>query len=258
MTPTISFDRNAFAEVSRRLLAVKRVTVERHILDQARLLGRDLIRLTPPFNQHAITESFNVQRRTGESAVRRDIGRVFQPISNLAILKKSGASKLKRSFERALERRDLRALRAMLESAGFQVELVETVEPERHEAARGATGRVRKGHRPAYVLDERALKRYVEAKVRDVGKTKAGWLAAADALNVPGIPQWIRRHAGATPGLIRFERGPADFAVVLGNLVAYAGEFAGLNIVQAALDHRLRAMRLQTERILEAGLRKAA
>lgn len=256
LKPTVHFDQAGFRREGLRLMALKNISVEKLVRDQSRLFARDVLRITPPFGRHSITESFNVQRRTGEAAVKRDLGRVFMGPKDLSVLKHPKSPRLAKNLEQAIRARDTAAVQAILEKIGLQVKVIEQPDATIHRGARNRRGRVRGNREPMLVLDQRALDRYVKDVVGHVGKTKAGWLPAAAALGVTGIPNWIRRHGGQTPGLIRFEGRGNKFAVVIGNLVAWGQAFSELRIVEEALKLRVRAMRLNAEHIIAGDLRK--
>jgi hypothetical protein len=258
MKPTFQLNTSEFAATARRLREVKRISVEKLITDQSRLLTRDALRMTPPFGPNSITESFQVQRRIGQAAVRRDIARVFKPISSFSLVASPKNPKLAKAIQKAVRRKDVAGLQIILQRIGPQVKVLLQPDPALHASARGHRGRVRKGHQPALILDVRALKRYQAEKESHVGKTKAGWLPAAEALRVGGIPQWIKAHSGATAGLVRIERTRSGFFITVGNLVPYSGDFGPLRIIESVIGHRVRAMRIQAEKIVEAQLRKAA
>ena len=256
MIPTISVDYSKFRDGARALLVAKNQTVEQLVTDQGRLLTRDLLRMTPPFGGHPITESWNAQRRIGEAEVARDVGRVFRPISTFSILAHPKNLPLAMALQRLVQSKDLAGIQTLLERLGFQIKVVNQPDAGLHKAARRGRGRVPKSHRPVLVLDERALKRFVSQLVGDVGKTKSGWLAAADALGVKGVPNWIRRHAGQVQGSVRIEKQPGSFSITIGNLVGWSSDFSHLSIVQSALTHRARAMQLQAEAILQRAFKK--
>lgn len=257
MIPTLSLDASGFRAAAIRLREVKNVTVKKLIQDQARLFVRDAIKLTPPFGGHAISESFSVQRKVGEKAVARDVGRVFKSKASLKILANPKNPILAAALAKAIQKKDKPAVEAILSNIGTKLSVLVQPDESTHRARRGARGRVRKGQ-SYLVLDERALKRYTKEKVSHVGKAKAGWLASARALNVPGIPAWITRHGGETPGLIRFEDTPGEYAITVGNLVRWAPDFAGVRIIEAAFENRIRGMTKQAEAILAYELKKAA
>ena len=258
MQATLDLDMTQFRRAAQRLLAVKRITIEKLISDQARLFVRDAIKLTPPFGPNAITESYAAQRRIGEAAVRRDIGKVFQPLTGLNILRHPRNARLGEALQSAARSGDLATVILLLERAGLHVRVVQAADPGLHRAARTQRGRVRFSGPPLVVMDARGLKKFIESQVSQVGKTKGGWLAAADALGVTGIPAWITRHKGQIAGLIQFDRRPDYFAITIGNLVQWSSDVAQTGVLQAALENRTRAMNTQAEILLKRELERAA
>ena len=79
-----------------------------------------------------------------------------------------------------------------------------------------------------------------------VGKLKAGWLPAAQALGV-SLPAWITRHGGR--GRILDRTGdPDNPEIVLANSVSYASaQEADGRFAKIALEHRQGAMQRQLD-----------
>lgn len=249
-------DTREFSRAVRALQAARRVSFQRLLRDQARLFVRDVLKLTPPRGRAAISESFNAQKRRGEKRVERDILKVFMPVSALKILSEPQNASLAESLGSAIRRQDWAVAEAILVRLGFSSIRVEPDATE-HDQARDRRGQVNRRQRPTIILHVASVKKYIKAQLAHVGKTKAGWLLAANALGVP-VPQWIRRHGGATPGLFRDETpNSSNPSITIGNLVIYGDGFQDLRIVQTALQLRTKAMKTQTEKILQAEIRKA-
>jgi hypothetical protein len=69
------------------------------------------------------------------------------------------------------------------------------------------------------------------------------------------VPEWIRRHA--TPGYIRAVYNGAAPSVTIENQIIYAADYSELRIVEAAMENRVRSMRIQAEKIMEYELSRA-
>jgi len=186
-----------------RFLAVMQKDIKDVLPDQARLLTRDLVKLTPPFVSRAATsESFNIQRKTGEKAVRRDILRVFQPLD--AIVRDNQV--LGPAIKKAMAKNDLAvlgfgtSLPELLVSAGVlktpdPSRIVESVNLAALLSARKARGRVpvAAAGRALFVKSRGAVAQLIKTNVAKVGRAKGGWATAAAAFKL-NLPNWITRH----------------------------------------------------------------
>lgn len=298
MTPKIEFvDTRDFARGVRELMTVQKKSARQLLFEQGRLFVRDAISLTPPMGRHAFNESDRVQRIMGETATRRDVGKVFKPIEKLPILqepqnpelalaiaiaagikgqstkatqraeqvvvfdKSTGKQRIvktrtsRRKVLRQARGASLTNLRAILARAGLSWKVDETPDPSLHRSARNRLGRVKRA-RPTYILNEPARARYEREVVSHVGKTKSGWLRAADALKV-NVPQWIRRHSGKVAGIFIDEAFKSKASITIGNLVDYAESFLQIRIIENALSRRTEAMRQRADHIIRGNLRAA-
>lgn len=245
------------------------------IKDQARLLARDMLKITPPHGRQAFSESLAEQRRIGMQAVEKDIRTVFQPISklidnvadkspNLAyeLMMASGihsTSRISKKANQRVARLDMVALEAIFRNAFPDLTIIKEVVPSLHTAQRNRRGRINERHAKKYIVaDERSLTRYIKNMRNHVGKAKAGWLRAALDLGIKAIPKWIRKHA--TPGLFRdgttHATDPKPF-ITIGNMVQYGTEFPK-RLFLAAMQNRIRGMKKQLEKMAEHKARKVA
>jgi hypothetical protein len=264
MTPTVSLDVTRLNEDLRAFVASTGRDLARAIRDQARLLTRDLIGGTPPFGKHAFRrssndlgagESYNEQRKIGEAAVRRDVRRVFQPFAKYAayVGKKFNNPKLEQYLLKLGRQSDTDQIQRIFKKWMWHPKIKTTATRPDHIARRDRRGRVKRATN-TFILDERSRVNYEKKAITSVGKAKAGWLEAAKALGLGGIPNWISRHN--SPGL--FQDATAHFAnpsVTIGNLVEYASEMP-IFVFQAALENRIRSMRIEANKIMEANHRK--
>jgi hypothetical protein len=223
MNPTIDIDP---ASMRRLNETIAKFTTEigldsvKVLKDQGRLFVRDLIKVTPPFGDATFSESYNTQRKAGESAVERDIRKVFVPLRQFAenVSKTNpelgvtltmkggitGSNIANRKLKRSSNRIDMQALEAIFRNMGMEGRVMLNVDPAIHEKARGRRGRVRRAT-PVVVVNEKSIDKYIKEKQGHIGKAKAGFMKAAIGLAVKGIPNWIRRHM--TPGVFRDQTG---------------------------------------------------
>lgn len=274
----MTIDTTGFARGMRAQSAYFQKSAKEILTKQGRLLVRDLIKLTPPFdNKHSISTSLNVHRRIGDFVVARDIGRVFRPLSGLGVWKnptnKNLSDQIKyhakglrppRSGRPARIKngryvptratRSQEALKKLLARAGIHREVVWNATREVHQAARGRRGRVHQDNWFKYVVNEKSIKRYVKQRQRSVGFAKAGWRAGAKALGFH-LPPWIKRHF--TNGYFRDDIShPISPWIEIGNRVAFRRDFEIGRIVQAALQNRRRSMRTEMRKA-QAGMARA-
>jgi hypothetical protein len=164
------------------------------LVQQARLVAKNVIQRTPPFVSFSGMESFAVQRRAGEGAVRNDIESGFASIDRLPELI-TRSPRLKSQMEDAVKARDEGKIRDLMTVAKLPASrLIDAPTTRYHNVLRDRRGRVRRRKPFFWVTDRRALQRFVREKQKLVGRAKAGWGASARTLGVRGLPQWILRH----------------------------------------------------------------
>jgi hypothetical protein len=239
---------------------------------QARLLVRDLIAATPPFGKAAFSrdvESYNDQRAIGRKAVERDIRKVFvslrdyiKELDNVklaAALTQAGGlgassniKTRKQSFRKSSV--DMPALEAIFRNMGKEGRVIMEVNADLHKKARNRRGRTVGGKSNRYVVvRERSLDKYISEVQRRVGYAKAGWMKAAIALGVKGIPNWIKQHV--TAGVFEDRTNASNMSVTVGNLVEFQEDFDRRQF-QAALKNREIAIPIEMRKIVEGEARK--
>jgi hypothetical protein len=225
----------------------------RLLRQQGKLAIRDMAKFTPPFSETTSQESFAAQRKVGQSAVKRDIERVFQRASKIGMLQNP-----KGALAKAIQSHNWQEVEQFMQRAGFpNARVFQSVDPALHARARNRRGRVDRKPASNFIFDERSLDRYIRLKQSHVGKAKSGWTIASNVLNV-GLPNWITKQAG--PGeCLDASEAPIWQRITFGNLVSWIQEQgAELQIVSRALANRARAMRREAEEILKARAAKAS
>lgn len=252
------------SQLMNQLRDMQRKSATQVLKDQARLFVRDCARMTPPFGDSPINESWSAQRKLGEAATAADVQAVFQPIDPEGMAKFiSGTPKRKAAFIKRISnyarRGDIEAIRKIVIDIGYPCQgVLKEVSPRAHERERGKRGRVMtKKLRPWLILSKNSLKRYIKEKIGHVGKAKAGWAKAAAQVGL-NLPNWITRHAGTSRGLCEDQtEHPTMPSITIGNLVAWAQEFEGLfGVVRPALRQRERAMKKQLEILMQKTARE--
>ena len=249
MSATIHINTSGFQHELTRLVAVGRKSAAEIIKQQGKLFVRDLIKMTPPFGNAPVTESFAKQREAGKIAVLQQIGRTMLPASQidtpfiLAILK--GRTTKKRKAGREEAERRLRLLQGM-----GAARIDELADPAWHASQRDRRGRVRGRFRNVFIKNEASLRRYIREKQDHVGKAKSGWKQAASMVGF-SLPAWITKHTGGAGIAEQRLTGDRPFLRV-GNLIDWIQDSgAGLRIVQRALDNRVRNMKIMIENIFK-------
>lgn len=256
----ITVDTSQWSKAANALLADQKKSSADFLRQQGRLMLDDMVRMTPPFRggKGVTKQAFNVQRKVGEGAVRRDVGRVFLAAEDMAWIRNSTDPKVQRwgkYFRKYAREGRLGAAEKILRLAGFPNKIATVARPYEHKRLRGRGGRVGKNTNRIIVLSRKSVRDYTSEIVSHVGKSKAGWKHAASELKLL-LPSWITRHNTSGSGG-KIEETPTQTSLDLGNLVRWASDFADIRIVQAALDGRAKAMLKNLERIINAQIEKA-
>ena len=262
MTPKVSININELNANLRRYIEASGKDCAEAVKDEARLFVVALMRATPPFGNHTFTqrgensESWNDQRKIGEGAVVRDMGRAFQEFNKLAIIAKPENPKLAEQLQKYSRRGMADKIEEVLGKLHFRNKVEVQATAEMHDNQRTKRGRVAKGTIRTIILRAQTLARLLKSRLADVGKAKAGWLLAANALGAKGIPNWIRRHAGATAGLFEDNTGNKSApSITMGNLIEYAEQFPS-EPFEAATEYRKNQIEKKIERVIAASARK--
>ncbi|MFQ3577691.1 MAG: hypothetical protein SNJ52_01600 [Verrucomicrobiia bacterium] len=238
---------------------------------QARLLVERLIEWTPPFGKNKAAQT------KGTRAVESDVRRVFIPFKDVPFLVKEIASqrlegmsseknldKVKfrdPSIQKLWDKRDWDVLRIIFERSAEaksrNMRVVRNLDPAEHQKAR-VGGRVRKGRRPTVVVEkEAALRTYIRAVQKRVGKAKAGWLAAA-RLVVAKCPAWIGKSGGEMLGRVRDQSNLSDNpSITMSNEVGYASQIFPASKLAQLLSSRVRDMEKNARQFLRAKARSS-
>lgn len=153
-------------------------------------LVRRVMGITPPGNNPGTDGALTLEdRRRGESAIQRDLYAIFTPV------------KIK----------GLRAERYSYEDA-VAIHLRHLIDKRPGAPMRSDLGRAYYHVRDAYV------KQLFTELASHVGRMAAGWLPAAQALNV-SPPAWVARHSGS--GSYALLRDGGDLTIIATNSAIY-------------------------------------
>ena len=243
----------------RDLMKVAKTKLGKVVEDEAKLLVRDCIYLTPPTTGGAgiIKESLKKQQQAGEKAVTNDLKKVVKNVTQLQMYKNP---KVKKWLDAAFKKHDWALVMDIINdkagTAGMQV-------PSGfHEKHRNKRGRVKSGPR-FYVKDtknEAKLKAYANEVFKRIGKAKAGWLPAARRLKVAARDRiaFISRHRGKGRIAMKTKNTPDPF-VYVANMVSHAQKHGREERIMAvALKYRTQSIRAKIEKVLKANTKKWA
>lgn len=247
---SLELDPGSLADFQRQTMALAAATGQSGgdvLREQTRLLVKDLVATTPPFGRAAHLQDIDKQYFIGKAAVRRDVRRVFRPVTTLRAWTRPTNRRVKRSLERAVRQGDTLAVARIMRFNPGRV--IARAEPRLHQSARDGKGTVPADFRWYVVLDEGSVREYEQEMFERIGRAKAGWETAARAVGVE-LPEWIERHA--SPGRFRQVNGPDGPSIEIANDVAYGSDFDELHILEKALARREQAMGQELEKALGA------
>jgi hypothetical protein len=266
MRPTFRVDYDEFKEQLMALAFASRREFSEVIQEQAKLTAFDLIKTTPPNDKQPINESFNLQKKKGEAAIRGDVSTLFQPLSSIAAYSAPTGRKRGKSgrfeptaLKKLAQEGKWDELSEMMFASGITKKKVDVVADvkekdflEYKNQLGLKPGRIKKdGYSRKLVYDGSAIARLVNELTDRVGWAKAGWMKAAKALGVQRIPGWITKHNA--PGSFLDDSKDPDYPVItMFNNVKYVEKLnKGNRLLYRALKNRQRAMEIATEKAIE-------
>jgi len=196
----------------------------------------------------------------GETAVARDIYKVYYPATGAKFLKQvtgamkgyysakgkpEYADKFKDRILRYQMAGDMGALAKIAGDIGFTDAQFDGFNPSRHRSSRDNKGRVARGTKAQIIFGgEKELEKYIETTQRKVGLTKAGWAVCAEKIPLNqaqaatrGIPQWVTRNKGRATGYIKDDSAnPTNPKVTMANSTPWCSMVLTPQQAQGALD----------------------
>lgn len=293
MTPTYDYDASAYRKAVRDLVDRFHVDSGALLRDEARLLVRDLMQLTPPKNGGGLS--------AGQRAAERDINRVFLPIRKALKLLRStlGESKTtsliarllrKGKFEEAKrflmpnkvwnlrvrvrahsrngspvseyhQRRTVKTGNIPGVDEATEMTTGATIDPAKHTSRRNRYGKVLGRRYSQILLDNRAgqaLRKYIQEVKDRVGFALAGWLPAADRMGFRVADKWVARFRGKAPGNVIDASNMSGPRMSI-TLINRSSKMPDLqHVVNGAVKLRMRSFESDAARILAGGKTRRA
>jgi hypothetical protein len=256
MKPTFRIDTSGMKEAMNATSVIMRKEPREVLFQQGRLTVFDAAKFTPPMGGDGdgpVKESWSAQRKVGQTAVKRDIERVFKPISKVHAFEEIKNARSRATVKRYIQTGQTSKLLTVMQRLGIRASIVETATEATHKAQRDSRGRVRKNKTRFLVVQERTIAALVRKKQALVGTAKSGWNKAYAALGST-FPAWISGRSGQGIWDDKTNRGGDQMSIVVGNSVGFIQRTgAERNIMQRAISRRVESMRHQ----MEAALKKS-
>ncbi len=238
------------------------------VLDESRLLTRDLINFTPPTvrgsENHFRGVAPRVQQKVAEDSIEKSVRFAFKPLQDVI-----------KVFEKAIGRRKsphvnyqrviaylrqyagqgrARAIETILKSFHFKRFIVgHKASPEMYSILQSN----KEGANRNFVLDpsgiESAIQKIIREKKKRVGFGKSGWNKGASALGV-ALPRWVAGKSGF--GYFQQSGTSGKFSITLSNSVRHVQKNPDA-ITGKAIRRRVSSMENRMKAMTEKGIRRA-
>jgi hypothetical protein len=238
----------------RKFAEVGKKNLKKVMLQQAKLVIRDVASFTPPVDKGGRGESYAKKREIGDNAVASDIYKIYRQLNEIAPIKQN--TKEGRRIKK-LARTDPYACKKLMRMLGYNVYAVEAdVNTAHHKYNRGKTGRVnwRTSKGFVYVIRTGAVKNYIKAVQKNVGVAISGWGKAIKKLKVARIPRWATQKRSKTKSNIKIDsKDKFSFNMVATNSVRYAA-----NTRTAPVKRAIRQQTKNIKKQINTAIRKSA
>lgn len=245
---------------------------------QARLAVRDLIKQTGPDNSGKTARAIERDIRRvfiSPKALRDQIEALIQERTKSFISQDYEAfSKVKwrnlkvgKRIEQLWQKNDARGMEALWRNihgrgdAMHRLPVTNVIDPKRLDAARskktGSVPTMARGQAVIYAGKPANLARFIRERQADIGIAKAGWVAAATALEAP-IPAAARKQSKRF-GSVQTDlaaAATAPFVLIINSAAPAVAQDAAFKIVQKALDGRAYSINLSVQNMLERAAKK--
>jgi len=252
MTPTITVDTKPFLHDMRVYAAATGKTLKWVIKDEARLFVKALIKMTPPFEiSNPVDGSYAAQLRLMKEVIKRQAGSRFLAIKKFKIEDK----KVRKQVRFLTEMGFIGAVQKIFEKHNLRVQDIRSdLGERRYNSQRNRWGRILgKDVPPILITSQQPINEMVKLKWSHIGKAKGGWVKAANALGLNGVPNWITTHNAYGHFKVASE---TETGVVyeVGNFVPFIQKAGSkLKIVAGAIKFRERRFKDRLEKALKYG-----
>lgn len=252
------FDIRPLIEKVKRIPGMLQREIKPLVWQQSRLFIKEVVDITPPASKGV---SGPKARKQGESAVARDIYRVYTTIGKaydaIARTDKAAASAFYFLVKEGNYQEAGEIMRHFSASAGLgnTRSFARFDDGKLHQRFRGKRGGVSRDRVVLLVTNAQALQSYVKKVQGRVGLLAAGWMNAAQKLGVR-MPAWIARH-GASNGAISVEVGIDKLLIVMSNKVKYGAANDLQRRADYVVRYRHQALRRRLPYVLRAALKRA-
>lgn len=189
-----AFDILEFEKDIQELARVTKRSLEQVNFQQAQLIGRDVMKFTPPYKDAKSLPKVKNAMDAGKKAIDREVGKVMRPISNLKFYNDPSSSVGQRLRQYVAE--DKLKDASQLVNAMTPGGVLHYPDRQLHKSRLGKRGKVRKTGGIFYVVDEIMMAEYLQSMYKKIGQGVAGWIVMAKGLElkIPGIAKAKRKH----------------------------------------------------------------
>ena len=263
----LSIESKQFARLAAKLTRVTRGKTRNVLKEVARAFVKDCMKMTPPFGDRPVKESWKTQRDIGMAAIKLDLfgGRrgslgktkrvgVFETMPKAwlqKVIDERGEDFQETVYWHDKSGKAYGAERKLFKPSANQSEMREHHKKYFRNGRMSAAGtKDRRIGRWVWIdkmiVPPEAADQYLKLMQSRVGNAKAGWMQAATALGVKSIPQWISRQRGTGSGVYKVTTHKGWPAYTVGNAVPYIQEKGReLGIIKRGLKYRIHAMKKQ-------------
>ncbi len=201
-----------------------------------------------------------LDRKMGEMAVRRDIGRVYRALNDVYARIAQKSKDAAAGFWGTAMSGNFKKARQIMK--GFQLGDLHTAigkfdKGTAHKRARNKRGRVPSQRAELIVTNPKAVGIYARKIERRVGMAKGGFAGAAAGLGgMRGLPQWVTRHKGGGSASDHTTSGNNPHAV-LHNNVPWINQVLSRGAMQDALFTQRGRMEAHIHHVVAGNARKA-
>lgn len=221
---TATFEQERFQRWLGNVLKTSKRAASVVAQEQFRGVIKEAFRLTPPMADGTFANGFSRSRKQ----IKKDTASAF-----ISVSEDRGVA--------ALKRRGI-----LLPSGGVSAAL------RWYKAHQAKNKRVYVDQKRLILRNE--LERLRQILIRDIGITAAGWVKAAQELNVrPAAPEWVSRHTGKNPGQFMFNASTNELFIRALNTSKHSASTYIQKLLDRAFEKQSEKMRRRVISALAAG-----